>query len=244
MMNFITAFSCLALIVSSLALPIDQAARDARSAFFLLAGDSTTALLNPSGGGWGQGFLSTTLRPPASGIDLGHDGATTVSFVQGGYWAQVLSNITTHRNAYEVFTTIQFGHNDQKPAANISLAEFASNLGNMVDDVRSAGATPILVTPLTRRTFNYSFAPPQVVESLAEQRNATIAVAIQKESRWIDLNLASQQYCNEIGPAAAWAYNLNDTVNDITHLNDWVSNWREWKFGGMCADVLIFAALG
>ena len=93
---------------------------------------------------------------------------------------------------------MQFGHNDQKPKANISLDEYSQNLGDFVDEVRSAGGTPILVTPLTRRSF--SGDPPRIVESLSNETAATIAVAKSKHARYIDLNQASTEYCNEIGP--------------------------------------------
>ena len=139
------------------------------------------------------------------------------------------------RSPWLTFLARQFGHNDQKPAANISLAQYSANLGEFVDEVRTAGATPILVTPLTRRAFNFSVDPPRIIESLADQRNATIAVAKSLQSRWIDLNKASEDYCNAIGPAASWVYNLNDTANDTTHLNDWGSV----VFGRIVSDLLV-----
>ena len=132
-----------------------------------------------------------------------------------------------------MFVTIQFGHNDQKPAANISLAQYAENLGQFVKEVRTAGGQPILVTPLTRRAFSGN--PPRIVESLANERNATIAVALSLHSRWIDLNIASENYCNAIGLAASWVYNLNDTANDITHLNDYGSV----VFGRLVSDLMV-----
>ena len=127
----------------------------------------------------------------------------------------------------------QFGHNDQKPAANISLSEYSANLAQFVQDVRAVDGNPILVTPLTRRAFSGS--PPRIVENLADQRNATITVAESVGSRWIDLNKASTDYCNAIGPEASWAYNLNDTANDTTHLNDWGSV----VFGRMVSDLMV-----
>ena len=78
-----------------------------KPAYFLLAGDSTTATQSANGGGWGDGFLNTTLRSPASGINLGHSGATTVSFREGGDWAAVLEQVKTHTKTHDVFVTIQ-----------------------------------------------------------------------------------------------------------------------------------------
>ena len=74
-----------------------------KPAYFVLAGDSTTA----PDGGWGDGFLSTAVRSPAGGINLGHSGATTVSFRNGGDWAAVIDQVKTHAKSHKVFVTIQ-----------------------------------------------------------------------------------------------------------------------------------------
>lgn len=89
------------------ALPSEALASTAKPPYFILAGDSTTAVQSSGGGGWGVGFLNTTLRAPASGIDLGHNGATTVSFRAGGDWGNVLSIATERQDENEVFVTIQ-----------------------------------------------------------------------------------------------------------------------------------------
>ncbi|KAK5137880.1 hypothetical protein LTR08_006649 [Meristemomyces frigidus] len=233
-MKLNAAFSLLSSLACALAVPAPRTAKHhVKPAYFVLAGDSTTALQNSGGGGWGAGFLNDTLRSPASGKNYGHNGRTTVSFRAGGDWGEVLDEVESHKNSNEVFVTIQFGHNDQKPAANISLAEYSANLAQFVTDVRTAGGQPILVTPLTRRAFSGN--PPRIVENLADQRNATIAVAQSLHSRYVDLNLASTNYCNAIGPAASWVYNLNDTANDTTHLNDYGSV----VFGRIVSDLMV-----
>lgn len=74
-----------------------------------------------------------------------------------------------------------------------------------------------MLTPLTRRGFDDS-DPPKVVENLANERQKTVEVAEANGVRWIDLNLASQEYVNAIGPEASWEYDLAE--GDHTHLND------------------------
>jgi hypothetical protein len=74
-----------------------------KPAYFVLAGDSTTA----PDGGWGDGFLSTAVREPAGGINLGHSGATTVSFRNGGDWNTVIEEVKNHTKSHKVFVTIQ-----------------------------------------------------------------------------------------------------------------------------------------
>ncbi|KAJ1567611.1 hypothetical protein HK096_009299, partial [Nowakowskiella sp. JEL0078] len=116
---------------------------------FVLAGDSTTA----SDGGWGDNFCALALK--GSCFNGGHNGATTVSFVTGGYWAKVLSNLKTFvNNGDKVYVTIQFGHNDQKSQYGFTLATFASNLTSLANQVKSAGGIPVIVTSLTRRSFD------------------------------------------------------------------------------------------
>lgn len=98
-----------AAISASITYAASIASRNPLPPFFLLAGDSTTA----KNGGWGDGFLNTTLRSPASGINYGHSGATTVSFRAGGDWQTVLKQVESHKETHEVFVTIQVSHRAQ-----------------------------------------------------------------------------------------------------------------------------------
>lgn len=78
---------------------------------FFLAGDSMTAVQSADGGGYGLGFLSF-LKSPAWGIDYGQNGATTVSFVQGGVqgnWTAVMSALEGAKEEFEVFVPIMVG---------------------------------------------------------------------------------------------------------------------------------------
>ncbi|KAL1616304.1 hypothetical protein SLS56_011468 [Neofusicoccum ribis] len=187
-------------------------------AAFFLAGDSTTA---PSGG-WGDGFLTTTLVNGAWGTNFAESGATTVSFRNGGYWDSTIEAVqnVTDNGDYTPWVTIQFGHNDQKEAANISIEDFSANLGAFVDE--------ILVSSLTRRAFEDG----KVVENLADVAAAALEVAEEKGALSIDLNRASTDYCNSIGEDDSQTYNLDGT--DRTHLND----AGEVVFGNMVAWLL------
>ncbi|KAJ6030889.1 hypothetical protein N7460_011155 [Penicillium canescens] len=181
--------------------PLSPAAKQSPKApFFILAGDSTTATQSANGGGWGDGFLNTTLfQEPLAQISV-----TT------GLPQQV-------RDQYIPFVTIQFGHNDQKATANISLSQYTENLETFVTEVFNAGATPILVTPLSRRNYENSTGHPSIIMSLANETAATISAAHHSGSRYINLNQVSTKYLNAIGPTNAYTYNLN--AADYTHLN-------------------------
>lgn len=77
-------------------------------AAFWLAGDSTTAPINAAktGGGWGDGFIAT-LQNGAVGYNYGHNGATTISYRSGGYWAQILAGVAGNATTHTCYVTIQ-----------------------------------------------------------------------------------------------------------------------------------------
>ncbi|KAJ4344108.1 hypothetical protein N0V95_006352 [Ascochyta clinopodiicola] len=181
---------------------------------FFLAGDSTTAVQSANGGGWGAGFLNTTIKNGATGKNFGHNGATTVSFRAGGDWANVLAAAKAATVKYAPYVTIQFGHNDMKPEKNITMADLTANLIKFVDEVRAVGATPIVVTSVSRRKFT---SAGKVQESLAEVTAAAKEAAAKSKANIIDLNGASTKYLNSIGATNAATYNLKPT--DFTHMN-------------------------
>lgn len=238
-------------------------------AAFFLAGDSTTA----TNGGWGDGFLAETLQNGAWGTNFAKSGATTVSFRNEGLWddtIEAVKNVSANGD-YTAWVTIQgrcrpdqlfsnapltqylqFGHNDQKAAAGISLQEFSDNLAKFVDEVRDAGGYPvslvstypsasayeatkqILVSSLSRRGYEDG----RIVENLANETAAALSVAEEKGALSINLNKASTDYLNAIGSEDAWTYNL--TPDDKTHLNE----AGQSVFGNMVAWLLDTSAQG
>ncbi|KAF6838000.1 GDSL-like Lipase/Acylhydrolase [Colletotrichum musicola] len=196
---------------------------------FFLAGDSTTAVQAENGGGWGNGFLSF-LKSPAKGTNYGRNGRTTVDYVSQGHWATVKKAVQDSVGDFDVYVTIQFGHNDQKAEKNISLDQYQTNLGNLAKEIKALGATPILVTPLTRRSFNSAGV---VTNNLSNERERTIAAATATGTTYVDLNLNSRKYVQAIGEEKAHSYNLKD--GDNTHLNAEGSV----VFGRLVADLLL-----
>lgn len=118
-----------------------------KPAYFLLAGDSTTATQSTDGGGWGDGFLNFTLKRGSSGRNYGHNGATTKSFREGGDWGRLMNEAQTKTADYTVYVTIQFGHNDQKATSGVGLAQYSDNLEAFVVEVCSIGAFPVSSFP-------------------------------------------------------------------------------------------------
>ncbi len=117
----------------------------------ILVGDSTTQV----GSGWGGAFCARHVTSFIACVNLGRGGRSTFSYRAEGSWDLALSEMKAPGFS-PVYVLIQFGHNDQpgKPGRSTDLAtEFPANLRVYVNDVRAAGAIPVLVTPLTRRAF-------------------------------------------------------------------------------------------
>ncbi|KAK2052154.1 GDSL-like Lipase/Acylhydrolase [Colletotrichum caudatum] len=198
--------------------------RQAKPPYFLLAGDSTVAV----DGGWGDGFL-TFVESPANGKNHGKSGATTESFRAQGIWDSVIAEVNANKAAFDPVVTIQFGHNDQKAAANISSDRFQTNLQTLANEVAAAGGTPILITSLTRRAFSGG----KVIQNLETERLRAIAAAGAVGATYLDLNAASTDYVNAIGSENGHRYDLSP--GDATHLN----TAGEVVFGRLVADLLL-----
>jgi lysophospholipase L1-like esterase len=121
-----------------------------------LAGDSTladrpTPERNPYRG-WGQ-LLSRFFDDSVAVHNHAVNGRSTKSFIDEGKWAALMAEV--HRGDYVI---IQFGHNDEKREDTTRYADpdvaFRANLRRFIADVRGAGATPILCTPIARRAFD------------------------------------------------------------------------------------------
>ena len=170
----------------------------------------------------------------ASGINFGVDGSTTESFVAAGYWEKVLDAVRESKHQFQPYVTIQFGHNDQKPTANISLSQFTSNLENLASQAAEAGAIPIILTSITRRNFNTSTSPEIIIKDLLDVVVGAKNAAENGHFHSLELNQASMDYCNSIGPFPANTFDL-DYV-DHTHLND----HGTIVFGGIVAEMLLW----
>jgi lysophospholipase L1-like esterase len=159
----------------------------------VLVGDSTVA----TGGGWGPGFCAV-MTPNVTCIDDALNGRTTKSFIDQGAWQKALDK---HGDYY----LIQFGHNDQKPAAKLPVPAFEAYLQRYIDDVRAIGAVPVLVTSLSRRTFRDG----KVVEDLTDYVNATREVGAKNDITVIELNAISTRMLNGMNQEQADRFDKN-----------------------------------
>ena len=160
----------------------------------ILAGDSTVAPNN----GWGPGFCPL-LVSSVQCINLARNGRSSSSYRAEGLWNRVLEELKVPGEKYVL---VQFGHNDQpgKPGRSTDLAtEFPANLRRYVEEVRAAGAKPVLITSLTRRTFRKGV----LTNDLAPWAQATRQVAAETSTPVLDLNADSYAAVQNVGPAEA-----------------------------------------
>lgn len=187
----------------------------------VIVGDSTVAQYpaKDSKRGWGQ-FIAEDFRPGTVEVsDLAAPGRSTKSFIKEGRWKKALAEKPD-------YVLIQFGHNDShapsKPEATDPATDYKANLRRYIDESRAIGATPILVTPMVRRTFD---AQGRIVEGqpmpnrpLAAYAEAMKAVGAEKNVPMIDLYTSSKAQAEKLGPVAC--LQLASAKSDVTHFNE------------------------
>lgn len=164
----------------------------------VLVGDSTMA----PNTGYGDA-LCERLRPALDCINLAKGGRSTLSYRTDGSWDDLMQRLKARpKSADPVHVLIQFGHNDQpgKPGRSTDLAtEYPANLQRFVDEVRALDAVPVLVTPLTRR----SFEGDRLNDQLRPWSQAMQAVAIERQVAWVDLHGQSMALVQALGQDSA-----------------------------------------
>ncbi|WP_369059442.1 rhamnogalacturonan acetylesterase [Caulobacter sp. 73W] len=191
-----TAVASLALAGSAMA----QAAAEPpqfRAVKIVLVGDSTTAVQ----GGWGPSFCGKHVMSAVACVNLARGGRSSGSYRAEGSWNVALSEMKSG-GFVATYVLIQFGHNDQpgKPGRSTDLAtEFPVYLKRYVEEVRAAGATPVLLTPLTRRQFKDG----KLIRDLELWAEATRKVAVETNTPLLDLHKLSADAVDAMGAAEA-----------------------------------------
>lgn len=123
------------------------------------------------------------------------NGRSTKSFRTLGHWKTVNENLRTGDWVF-----IQFGHNDSKESDTSRYApaqtDYRKNLIRYVQEIRTKGANPVLLTPVMRRKFDEAGVfidqhgeYPQVVKEVAKQLNVPL----------IDLHARSREAIEKLG---------------------------------------------
>lgn len=150
-------------------------------------------------------------------------GRSSKSFVEEGKLDELLDDIKPND-----YLLIQFGHNDAtavRPNRYVAVDDFANWLQKYVDGAKQRGATPVLVTPVAR----YSYNDAGFKEDFKAYGDVMRQMAAEQNLALIDLSQASVALCNEFGVEGALSFFLHvkpgeyegayaNGASDSTHL--------------------------
>ncbi len=193
-----------------------------------IAGDSTAQTYKADRypqTGWGQ-MLACGLAPGVTVENRAMGGRSTKSFIAEGRWDRLMADLQLGDTVL-----IQFGHNDASANKPERYAPFATvyrdNLLRFVWQVRGKGGVPVLVTPVTRRSFG---ADGKAKADFAEYSAVVREVAQSTGTKLIDLEATSRAWVDAKGVEPSRAYFLHypkgkyagfsDGVADDTHFSE------------------------
>lgn len=192
-----------------------------------LAGDSTMSIKETRyypETGWGMPFehfwdSSVTV------VNRAKNGRSTKTFIQEGLW----KSIQTQASEGD-FVFIQFGHNDEAKDKGERYATpdtFKMNLIRFIKEARDLKATPVLLTPVSRRKFDQE---GRAMETHLEYSALVREVAHQQQALIIDLDEKSRVLYQQFGPEnSKWLFlqlqpgehpNYPEGRNDNTHFSE------------------------
>jgi lysophospholipase L1-like esterase len=179
-----------------------------------LIGDSTVASYDkppvdrPTLTGWGQVF-GEFFDDSVEIYNFALSGRSSKSFLREGHWPKPLA-------AEPDYVFIQFGHNDEPGKGDRSTdpaGDYQDNLRRYIDEARAAGAVPVLVTPVARRTFESG----KLVTTLAPYASAMKQVGREKQTPVIDLHRLSLAFFARVGDEGG--ADLSPAPNDRSHFS-------------------------
>jgi lysophospholipase L1-like esterase len=179
------------------------------SVTIFVAGDSTVCDWDPAATnissadqrGWAQA-LSQYFLPGVAIANYADSGETA-----GGFYSKFWPGPAPLRAGDYVF--VQFGHNDQKNATDI--ASYKANLRRYIADARSKGATPVVFTPVGRKSATLADPGFGGLDTQARELAAEDSVAL------VDLTTLSIQFFRAQANVNAY---FAANGSDGTHLSE------------------------
>jgi len=163
-----------------------------------LASDSTVANWDPKyapQAGWGM-MLGKYFKDNIKVENNAIAGISSKTFITEGYFDKILQKIKPGDYLF-----IQFGHNDATPSRPERYTDpnttFKDYINQYIDQTREKGATPVLITPVARRTYNEKtglFSHAYEDYSMAMKQ-----IAQEKDVVLLDLSTRSKVYLETIG---------------------------------------------
>jgi lysophospholipase L1-like esterase len=182
-----------------------------------IAGDSTSTdqPLEPFNS-WGQ-MITRFFRPEIAIANNGESGESLRSFIGERRFDKVMSVIKPGD-----FLLIQMGHNDQKEKGEGvgAFTTYAADLKMFIDAARKHGATPILITPVSRLAWGTGADEKKIINNLGDYPEAVRKVGREENVPVIDLNAMSRTFYEALGPADA---HLAFAGTDTTHHDNYGS---------------------
>jgi len=221
-MNRFSFLNIFALFLAVLLTPTSRASDAVQTPVrIVIVGDSTVCDYPAAhtNRGWGQYIGEHFKDGSVKVINLAAAGRSTKTFIQEGRWKTALGEQPD-------YVLIQFGHNDSHapnlPEATDAATDYKDNLRRYIDESRAIGATPILVTPMVRRSFDaagkITDSQPPPGRNLSSYANAMKEVANEQKVSVIDLYASSKELAEKLGPVSSAA--MANKKGDNTHFNE------------------------
>jgi pectinesterase len=188
-------------------LPIQTANTSNSQAKIFIIGDSTVHNTDEGEMGWGSS-LNQYLLNPENIFNQARSGASSKSFkVEQSWtdhdWSNTKDLITRTDTSNGAYLFIQFGHNDEieeDEEGYVALTtspgrgnSFYTHLTTYIDEARSMGVTPVLITPVEgmlkntgEQTAQFHGEYAQTIRDLAEDKNVLLLDLQQKS--WNEFN--------------------------------------------------------
>ncbi|NBV21987.1 MAG: rhamnogalacturonan acetylesterase [Proteobacteria bacterium] len=194
-------------------LPVAHSAEAPREVRIAVIGDSTVCEYPTTSNirGWGH-FLAPAFPPHVRIINVAKSGRSTKTFIKEGLWTKTLAEKPD-------YVLIQFGHNDshakERPESTDAATDYREFLRRYVTEARAAGAQPVLVTPMHRRTYDKN---GKLTQELLPYAEAMKAVAQELKTGLVDLHAASGALFEKLGDAGS--ADLSCSTTDRTHFSE------------------------
>jgi lysophospholipase L1-like esterase len=179
-----------------------------------LLGDSTMCdqPLEPYNS-WGQ-MITRFLKPDVAVANHAESGESLAGALAAGRLDKIWSEIKKGDYLF-----VQFGHNDMKSTDADALHTYTANMKRVVDEARRRGAVPVLVTSVSRRTFDAQGR--KITDSFNGYTKAVREVARETAVPLIDLQTSSATFYEALGPEAS--HLAFATMQEGTHHNNYGS---------------------
>ncbi len=193
------------------ALEIERA--DNAPTLFLLGDSTVTDQPREPYNSWGQ-MLTRFFRPGLAVANHAESGESLRSSLGAHRLDKVLSQMKPGDYLF-----IQYGHNDEKEkgAGVGAFTTYKASLKHYVAEARKRGATPVLVTPMHRRTFDDN---GRITNSHGDYDEAVRQAAKEERVPLIDLHAMSKPFYEALGPEVS---KQAFAPNDGTHHNNYGS---------------------